>query len=114
MSETTLQHEDPHENGDVRPKALLIFAAIMAAFLLVSAAILWLVFGLHAGGFAAAQPLGPNLPGDELEQRDQLASYMAAQTTELQRLGWTDATHQYAKVPIDTAMQLLAAKGAGR
>jgi hypothetical protein len=111
LSETTIQHEDPHERTDVRLNGLLIFAAIMAAFLLLAAAALWLVFGVHQGGFAAARPLGQKLPGDELEQREQLVSYMQVQKAELQRLAWTDGTHQYAKVPIDDAMQLLAAKG---
>lgn len=111
MSETTVQHEAPHEHRDVRPRNLLIFAALVAGFLLLASGALWLVFGSRQGGFAAAQHLGQALPGDELEQRDQLASYMQAQSAELQRLGWTDATHQFAKLPIDDAMQLLAAKG---
>ena len=111
MSETAVQHRDPHERRDVNLRSLLIFAACLAAFLLLSAAVLWFIFGSREGGFAGAEHLGQSLPGDELEQRDQLASYMSAQDAELHRLAWTDATHQYAKVPIDDAMQLLAAKG---
>jgi hypothetical protein len=114
LSETAIQHEDPHERRDVHTKGLLIFGAATAAALLIISALLWLAFGPHAGGFAAAQNLGKALPGDELEQREQFASYMQAQNSELQRLGWTDATHEYAKVPIDDAMKLLTAKGASR
>ena len=111
MSETAIQHRNPHERRDVSIRGLLLFAAVLAAFLLLSAAVLWFIFGTRQGGFAGAQTLGQSLPGDELEQRDQLASYMQAQNAELNRLAWTDATHQTAKVPIDDAMKLLAAKG---
>lgn len=114
MSETAIQHRDPHERRDASIRGLLIFAALLAAFLLLSAAVLWFIFGTREGGFAGAQHLGQALPGDELEQRDALASYMKAQNAELDRLAWTDATHRTAKVPIDDAMKLLAAKGAGR
>jgi len=62
----------------------------------------------------AAEHLGKVSDNNELQQRDQLARYMASQTTELQRLGWTDAAHQAAKVPIEDAMAIVAAKGAGR
>ena len=45
------------------------------------------------------------------ETLSSLVAHMQAQNAELNRLAWTDATHQTAKVPIDAAMKLLAAKG---
>ena len=99
MADTAIQHHDAHEQRDVSRRGLLVFAVL---------------FGMRVGNFAAAQTLG-QVPNDiELEQRDQLARYNAAQTAELERLGWTDASKQFAKVPIEDAMRLLAAKGAAR
>ncbi|HVY43885.1 MAG TPA: hypothetical protein VG966_12695 [Hyphomicrobiaceae bacterium] len=114
MADTAVQHHDAHEQRDVSHRGLLILGAAFALFVLVALGGPWVLFGTHEGNFAAAQHLG-QLPNDtELEQRDQLARYMAAQTAELERLGWTDATKQFAKVSIEDAMQLLAAKRAAR
>ena len=114
MSETSLQHEDAHEVRDVSRRGLLLFTLVFATSIIVAIAILWLVFGTRQGGFAAAEHLGKVSESNELQQRDQLARYLAAQSTELQRLAWTDASRQAAKVPIDDAMRILAAKGAAR
>lgn len=114
MSESATETDGRHERRDVSAKGLVIFGGLFAAFLLVVSGLLFVLFGTHRGQFSAAQTLGQELPGDELEQRDQLASYMQGQTGELDRLAWTDATHQFAKVPIDDAMKLLAAKGSAR
>ena len=114
MADTSIQHHDAHEQRDVSRRGLLIFAVLFSAFVAVSVLVLWLLFGTREGNFAAAQNLG-QVPNDtELEQRDQLARYQAAQTAELERLGWADGSRQFAKVPIEDAMQLLAAKGAAR
>ena len=114
MADTAIQHHDAHEQRDVSRRGLLVFAVLFGAFVAVSVLVLWVLFGTHEGNFAAAQTLG-QVPNDiELEQRDQLARYQAAQTAELERLGWTDDSKQCAKVPIEAAMQMLAAKGATR
>jgi len=114
MADTAIQHHDPHEQHDVSRRGLLIFAGAFGLFVVASITTLWLLFGSHEGNFSAAQNLG-QVPNDtELEQRGQLARYMTAQTTELNRLAWTDDSRQYAKIPIADAMQLLAAKGATR
>lgn len=114
MSETSVRRSDAHEPGDVDRRGLLLFALAFVGVIGIAMVALWLVFGVREGGFAAAQPLGKVPNNNELQQRDQLARYTAAQTAELQRLAWTDATHQAAKVPIDDALALLAAKGAAR
>ena len=114
MSETSIQHEDAHEPRDVSRRGLLLFAIGFVVSIAIAMGVLWLVFGTREGGFTAAEHLGKVSDNNELQQRDQLARYMASQTTELQRLGWTDAAHQAAKVPIEDAMAIVAAKGAGR
>ena len=114
MSETSVQHADAHETRDVSRRSLLLFGIAFAVVIAISMVALWFVFGTREGGFAAAEHLGKVSDDNELQQRDQLARYMAAQTAELQRLAWTDDTRQTAKVPIDDAMTLLANKGAAR
>jgi hypothetical protein len=114
MADTAIQHHEAHEQRDVSRRGFLIFAAAFGALVVLSVAVLWILFGVHQGGFSAAQHLGQVPADSELGQRQQLATYMAAQKAELDRLGWTDGSRQYAKVPIDDAMRLLAAKGAAR
>jgi hypothetical protein len=112
MSETATQHLDPHEQRDVSPRGLLVFALIFGAIIVVAVTILWYAFGTREGGFAAAQHLGRVADDNELQQRDQLARYLTAQQAELERLEWTDANRQTAKVPIEDAMALLAGRRA--
>jgi hypothetical protein len=106
--------DERHEQRDVHRRALAIFAICFIAFLVLSVAVLWLTFGQREGGFAAAQPRTQLPANGELGQRQQLARYLAAQQAFLGKLAWTDASHQVAKLPIDDAMRLLAAKGAAR
>jgi hypothetical protein len=114
MADTTTQWQDVRETRDVPRRGMLLFAGGFVLFLLLASAGLWLIYGRHVGGFAAAQHLG-QVPNDaELNQRDQLAAYQAAQQAELSRLAWTDDSKQFAKIPIDDAMRLLAARGAAR
>lgn len=114
MSDSAVQHEDAHETRDVSRRGLMIFAAWFVALLVLASLVLWFTFGVREGGFAAARHVGAAPADSELQQRDQLARYRAAQTAELERLAWTDGTKQFAKVPIEDAMQLLAAKGGAR
>jgi hypothetical protein len=110
MAETTIQHRDPHEQRDVSRRGLLVFAGTFIALVAISIGVLWLVFGVRQGGFSAAVPLGPVAADSELQQRQQLSRYLAAQSAELERIGWTDASHRTAKLPISDAMALLAGK----
>lgn len=115
MSEHVLHPADErHEQRDVHRRTLLIFALCFAAFIVVAVSLLWLTFGRNAGGFAAAEPRTDLPANGEIGQRRQLANYLGAQRRYLDTLEWTDASHSHAKVPIDDAMRLLAAKGAGR
>lgn len=114
MADTAIQHRDAHEQRDVSRRGLMLFALAFTALIAVSVIALWLIFGRQEGGFSAAQQLG-SMPNDsELGQRQQLSQYLDRQNAELDRLAWTDDTKQFAKVPIEDAMRLLAAKGAAR
>ncbi len=110
MADVTIQHRDPHEQRDVSRRGLLIFAGAFIALVAVSVLTLWLLFGRSDSGFAAAIPLGKQPDNSELQQREQLSRYLAAQHDELERFGWTDAAHLVAKLPIEDAMVLLAQK----
>jgi hypothetical protein len=106
--------DERHEQRDVHRPMLVVFAICFAGFIALSVTVLWFTYGQREGGFAAARPR-TQLPADgELGQRTQLADYLQAQQATLDRLAWTDASHQFAKLPIEDAMRLLAAKGANR
>jgi hypothetical protein len=110
MSDVTVQHRDPHEQRDVSRRGLLIFASGFIGLVAVSIAVLWFAFGVREGGFSAAQPLGNVADDSELQQREQLSRYLAAQHAELERIGWNDGARTAAKLPIEDAMALLAHK----
>jgi hypothetical protein len=103
--------DEPHEGRDVhRGRAVGVMAAFFA-LAIVSVVALWLVFGVRDTGFAAARSQVPFAAEGELGQREQLAAYRKAQTNELERLAWTDGSRQYAKIPIEDAIALLADGG---
>ncbi len=104
----------PHEMSDVHSGRLWLFVVAFLGTLVLMVAVLWLMFGVREGGFSAEQPIATIAADGELGQREQLRRYRADQQAELERLAWTDDTRQFAKVPIEDAMGLLAAKGADR
>jgi hypothetical protein len=106
--------DEKHEQRDVHRPMLVISALCFAGFIALSVTVLWFAYGEREGGFAAAQPRESVLANGELGQRTQLANYLKAQQDFLDKLAWTDASQQFAKVPIEDAMRLLAAKGANR
>lgn len=114
MADTAMQWQNRREARDVSGSGLMLFGVAFLSLLLIASAALWLVFGPHGGGFSAARHLGEVANDTELYQRDQLAKYRAAQAAELARLDWSGSGEHFAKVPIDDAMRLLAAKGAQR
>lgn len=95
-----------HEQRDVDRRGLFIFAALFALGLILALGVLFLVFGPRSGGFAAAQP---DLSGPS--ERDQLVAYQHQQEQVLASAGWTDSSHDFAKLPIGDAMRLLANHG---
>ena len=111
MSEATHPADEPHEARDVHRRGMVIFAAVFAGTIALSVAILWLLFGAGRVDIAAAKRIEAVPASGELAQRGQLAAYLAAQQAELERLGWIDDAHTRAKIPIEDAMALLAARG---
>jgi len=111
MSEATHPADEPHETRDVHRRGLVIFAVAFAGTIAVSVAVLWLLFGAGREDSAAAKRIEGTPAAGELAQREQLASYLRAQQAELERLGWIDDAHTHAKISIEDAMAILAAKG---
>lgn len=111
MAEATHPADEPHESRDVHRRGLVIFAVAFSATIAVSVGILWLLFGAGRENVAAARRIEIVPEAGELAQREQLAAYLQSQRAELERLGWVDAGHQRAKIPIEDAMAILAAKG---
>jgi hypothetical protein len=103
--------DEPHEARDVHRRGMLIFAVVFAGTIAVSVAILWLLFGAGREDIAAARRIEAVPEAGELAQREQLSAYLRAQQAELARLGWIDEAHTHAKIPIEDAMAILAARG---
>jgi hypothetical protein len=89
----------------------VIFAVVFAGTIATSVLILWLLFGAGRDDIAAAKRVETGPEAGELAQREQLARDLEAQRAELERLGWIDEAHTRAKIPIEDAMAILAARG---
>lgn len=111
MSDTTHPADAPHEARDVHRRGLVLFAFAFAGIIAVCVGILWLLFGAGREDIAAAKRIEAVPEAGELAQREQLASYLKAQQAELERGQWLDAAHTHAKIPIEDAMAILAARG---
>lgn len=112
MPEATHPADEPHESRDVHRRGLMIFAFAFVGIIAACVGVLWLLFGAGRDDIAAAMRIDTPPAAGELAQREQLAHYLAAQRAELERLGWSDAAHTRAKIPIEDAMAILAARGA--
>jgi hypothetical protein len=111
MSEAGHPANAPHETRDVHRRGLIIFACAFAGIIAACVGVLWLLFGAGREDIAAATRIEAPPPAGELAQRQQLATYLATQRAELESLGWRDAAHTRAKIPIEDAMAILAGRG---
>jgi hypothetical protein len=114
----------PHPTHDISVRRIaLAGGAIGGTVAVVIAAVLFTLHeaGVPAGGERFAPPLGFVVSGPQLQSAPQidLARYRREKTQELGQTRWVDARHGVARIPIASAMQLLAegaasAPGAGR
>ncbi len=101
------------ETRDVWPRALLLFAAGLLAFIMLAALALKLIFGPvpypELPGAAdtgnAASPALQRFPEADL------AAFRRKEDEELTTLGWVDRAKDIARIPIEDAMRILAARG---
>lgn len=107
-----------YETRDVNTRTILIFVIVLFLVLLTSLVTMRWLFGY----FSATQPLGPAAspfantrtlpPGPRLQvdpSRD-LSQVRQGQTALLDSYGWVDKTTGTVRIPIDVAMDIIAAR----
>lgn len=101
------------ETRDVWPRALLLFAGGLLAFIAIAAIALKLIFGPvpypELPGAAdtgnAASPALQRFPEADL------AAFRRKEDAELAALGWVDRAKGIARIPVEDAMRSLATRG---
>lgn len=103
------------ETSDVAPRPVLAVAAAILLTLALAAGVVWLL--LHrwemptgASADAAGQP-GTALPRLQPAPQDEKSAYFAQKDRLLHGYGWVDRQAGTARIPIEVAMDLLAARG---
>lgn len=124
MSDTTPTPEIGHETRDVSFRPVLIGGALIIAMVLTSVVgTVWLydaLAGREAARSAPANPLAADLSKLPPEPRlqamaaEDLRSLRGAEQEVLDGYGWRDREAGVARIPIDRAMDLLAAGKSAR
>ena len=110
---TTPAHRTAHEPGDVNARRVVIVASSILAFVFISMAALYLVYSNLIPHRQAEQPgLFPQ-PRLQADEADELRRLTTQQRARLSGYHWSDASHAGITIPIERAMQLVAARGAG-
>lgn len=104
-----------HEMTDARPRPILAFTAGVLAALVLSLIVTWWLFRLMAsatapaGGVAAART-EPPAPRLQVTPSQDLESIRAAEIDRLSSYGWVDRRAGTVRIPIDRAIDLIAAE----
>jgi hypothetical protein len=101
------------ETRDVWPRALVLFAGGLLAFIALAALALKLIFGPVPypelpGAADAGNTASPAL--QRFPEAD-LAAFHRKEDEELTTLGWVDRARGIARIPVEDAMRILAARG---
>jgi len=86
------------------------FAALLLVFLAIFGG-----YGVYRAAVSPQPPPAPQAfpqPRVDTTDREELRRIQGAQSAKLEAWGWADDQHRLVQVPIERAMQLLAAKGA--
>lgn len=100
------------------PTARIAIAAAAIAGTVIAAVVIVLLWlnarQMPPSGRQLEQPYTRLMPGPALQSAPQpeLAAYRAQQAERLRSSGWVDAPQRIARIPIDDAMALLAARSA--
>jgi len=119
-------HDDSHgsvrfEPTDVATRPVVLSVVALAAFTVVFTIIAWFVFQALAERERAASPVAsplasraptqPPEPRLQADPKGDLVRLRARENAELARFGWIDEQAGVVQVPIERAMEMLAAKG---
>jgi hypothetical protein len=122
------QMSGPPESGDGKVdgeldfRGILVFAGGLLAVTLVVMGLMWGVAVLLKGSLARKDPAPPALaearearvpPGPNLQPNPtaDLAAFRAAEDAELATWAWVDREKAVARVPVERALEIVAARG---
>ena len=112
MPEANSPHPHPHDSGrDLDVRAIRIGAIGIACGILFALGVSWFV--LHERGPAANIPARPfRAPAPLLQTAPQIerANYFAEKARLMGSYGWADRQAGIARIPVDEAMRLMAAR----
>jgi hypothetical protein len=113
-------HPTAHELSDVDTRSLLIFLGVMVVALTVVAAIVyWQYRRFEALAKASDPPAAPRAgerqppptPHLQVDEAADMARLIAEQQPLLDRLEWISRDENIVRIPIERAMEIVAAKG---
>ncbi|MFC3204948.1 hypothetical protein [Aquamicrobium soli] len=104
------------ETRDVWPRALLMFAVGLLAFIGLALVALKLIFATapYPELLGAADRGNAASPALQRFPEADLAAFRAIEDSELAKLGWEDRANGIARIPIDDAMRMVAEHGLPR
>ena len=98
-----------HQSSDLNAQAIAVTAlAVLLLIVLASALVRLLATRAGISTVALTHNLIEAPPLAATDARRQLQDYQRAQAARLSSYGWEDRSHQFAHIPIERAMQLLA------
>jgi hypothetical protein len=103
----------PHEPGDVNARRVVIVAGSILGFVFISMAVLHLVYSNLIPHRRVERPVLFPQPRLQADEADELRRLTAQQRARLSGYHWADASHTAITIPIERAMQIVAARGAG-
>jgi hypothetical protein len=115
MSSEALHQDSPkQEPGDLHPRAVLLAIAAIVVMVLIVA----LVAALLSRSLGSARALPPNTPPPPAPSlssspEPDITTFEREKRARLESYGWVDRDHGVAHVPIERAMEMLAARKKG-
>jgi hypothetical protein len=107
-----------HETPEIAWRRIIVIAALLALMVAIvvignyAALRVWLTSN-HAQATARRVPIPPE-PRLQPHPRADLAQFRAAKHRLLSTYAWPDASHEYARIPIERAMAIYAQHRAGK
>jgi hypothetical protein len=103
-------------------RGILVFVGVLVAVTLVVMCLMWGIAVLFKGSLARKDPAPPALaearearvpPGPNLQPNPsaELAAFRAAEAAELTTWAWVDKEKSVARVPVERALEIVAARG---
>lgn len=109
-------------DGELDIRGILVFVGGLVAVTLVVMALMWGIAVLFKGSLAREDPAPPALaearetrvpPGPNLQPNPEadLAAFRAVEEAELATWAWVDREKAVARVPVERALEIVAARG---